>query len=139
MVTERLRAGDTIRFVARGRSMWPFVLDGDVLVIGPHRDGLRCGDVVWLEGGPVHRIIAITPGPRYWIRGDALWRPDGGFTGDAFLGRVREIRRRGRAVPVRASILTVGVATALGALRTATHLGRPRAAKTWHCSPHRSP
>jgi hypothetical protein len=124
MATERLRAGDTVRFIARGRSMWPFVLDGDVLVIAPHRGGLRCGDVVWRESGPVHRIIAITPGPRYWVRGDALWRPDGGFTGDDFLGRVREIRRRGRSIPVRASVLTVGAATALGLLRLATHIGR---------------
>ena len=35
MAVERLQAGERVRFIARGRSMWPFILDGDLLVIGP--------------------------------------------------------------------------------------------------------
>ena len=114
MAVEVLQAGHPVRFVARGRSMWPFVLDGDVLTVTPIDGALRCGDLVWIEGGPVHRVMAITSGPRYWVRGDALLRPDGGYRAEELLGRVHEIRRGGRPVPLRSSITTVGVATLLG-------------------------
>ncbi len=124
MAIERLKAGDTVRFIARGRSMWPFVLDGDLLVIGPIDGQLSCGDLVWAEGGPVHRVMAITAGPRYWLRGDALLRPDGAFRRDELLGRVREIRRRGRSIPLRASLGTVGAATFLGLARLVGQIAR---------------
>lgn len=124
MAVERLHAGERVRFIARGRSMWPFVLDGDLLVIGPITGALRCGDLVWAQDGPVHRVIAITPGPRYWLRGDALLRPDGAFHRDQLLGRVHEIRRRGRSVPLRASMGTVGTATLLGLARLAGQITR---------------
>ena len=124
MAVERLLAGESVRFIARGRSMWPFVLDGDLLVIRPIKGALRSGDLVWAEDGPVHRVIAITPGPRYWLRGDALLKPDGAFRRDQLLGRVEEIRRKGRSVPLRARVGTVGVATILGLARLAGQITR---------------
>ena len=124
MAVERLQAGEQVRFIARGRSMGPFILDGDLLVIGPINGALRCGDLVWAEAGPVHRVIAITPGPRYWLRGDALLKPDGAFRRDQLLGRVREIRRRGRSIPLRASMGIVGTATLLGLARLAGQIAR---------------
>ena len=61
---ELLARGQAVQFVARGQSMWPFIMDGDTVRVEPLVHPPRIGDVVLLERtetGPLHRIVA---GPR---------------------------------------------------------------------------
>lgn len=64
LARELLLGGCMIRFSARGVSMRPFILDGDVLTIVPARIcDIRVGDVVLHEqkGGAIvaHRVVAV--------------------------------------------------------------------------------
>ena len=58
-----LGSGQAVRFVARGRSMRPFVRDGDVLTIEPVAKACpRRGDIVFYatpDGAAAHRLLAI--------------------------------------------------------------------------------
>lgn len=94
-----LRQGGRLRIKARGGSMMPFVLDGDVaLVTAAEGHELRVGDVICYETSPgrlfLHRVIART-GDRLVARGDAL--PVGEHVPLArLLGRVVAVERQGR-------------------------------------------
>ena len=77
LAAEFLGRGIGVRFTARGSSMWPFIHDGDVLVVEPAAgETLRVGDVVlYRAGGGVmaHRLVgrtAIDEQPVLIIRGD---------------------------------------------------------------------
>lgn len=99
LAARSLRLGTTLRVRARGGSMLPFLLDGDVLVVRPAAAAeVRTGDVICYEppsgGLCLHRVIAR--GERGFVtRGDALTYvevvPDA-----ALLGVVTARERRGR-------------------------------------------
>ncbi len=100
---ELLGRGETIRFVARGGSMRPFIRDGDRVTVGPLRGPPRAGDVVLAPGGEfalLHRALWVVGG---WVlvKGDGMARPDGWFRQDALLGRLVSVERGGEAIPVR--------------------------------------
>ena len=95
-----LAAGHSLRFKARGRSMAPFVRDGDILTIAPASgQDLRAGDIAFYAatGGKVvaHRVLR-------------RWRQDGGLVlltrGDASAGygeRIGSGQVMGKAVTVQ--------------------------------------
>ncbi len=81
LAREQLARGVSVQLTARGGSMWPFLLPGDVLTLTPGRRA-RLGDVVLVEHpgvefGVVHRVVAALPG-RVLTKGDALPRTDDG-------------------------------------------------------------
>jgi hypothetical protein len=124
---EALRAGETVRFVARGTSMWPSVRDGATVEIVPCPvSALRIGDIGAYERGGqvvVHRVLATT-GASLSFAGDGLKRPDGVVAGEKVLGRARVIRqpdlharwpsRRHVAVMVRMALRGAAIAYVRG-------------------------
>ncbi len=100
LALELLGRGEQVCFTARGGSMRPFVLDGDVVTIRPDAAGVEVGAVVLAptdDFGVVHRVVR-RQGHRVLVKGDAMPRPDGWFDDAELLGRVVQIRREGRPV-----------------------------------------
>lgn len=95
--------GRRLRFQARGGSMGPFIVDGDVLEVAPLGKGrVRRGDVLLAEAGDgrwlAHRVIKIgrCDGERWFLlKGDACPAPDGWFDTERLLGRVLIVDRDG--------------------------------------------
>ncbi|MGB5218281.1 MAG: GNAT family N-acetyltransferase [Smithella sp.] len=88
----------SLRTMARGFSMRPFIRDKDILTIGPVKDKKNfLGDVVAFthpENGrmAIHRIIGHTD--KGWlIRGDNCLEPDGVVPEDKIIGRVSRVER----------------------------------------------
>ena len=126
---ELLSRGEALRFIARGQSMWPFVLDGDVVEILPRRKPVTVGDIVFVpnvEFGHVHRVIALDTEGRALVRGDALYEPDGWFSQNEISGVLGSVSRRGRSIRVRRGRRAVKIATVLGAARRVVHRIRHR-------------
>lgn len=102
----QLARGLSVQVVARGGSMWPFLLPGDVLTLAPP-GRLTPGLVVWVDGpgtafGVIHRVVACLPG-RVLTKGDALPRSDGWVSRERVRARVAAVRRgEARFVPLRA-------------------------------------
>lgn len=96
---ELLRRGAPLRIKARGGSMLPFILDGDVVLVGPagHSE-ILVGDVICYEISPgklfLHRVIK-RDGERFVTKGDALTFTDLISPGQV-LGKAVAIERRGR-------------------------------------------
>lgn len=105
LAREQLARGVSVQLTARGGSMWPFLLPGDVLTLTPGRRA-RLGDVVLVEQpgvdfGVVHRVVGVLPG-RVLTKGDALPRTDGWVGRDRVIARVTGVRRGGvRFTPMR--------------------------------------
>ena len=99
LASELLRRGEPLRIKARGGSMIPFILDGDMVLIGPAANSeILVGDVICYEISPgrlfLHRVIK-RDGERFVSKGDALDFTDVVFSGQV-LGRVVAIERHGR-------------------------------------------
>jgi signal peptidase I len=99
LAAQSLRLGTTLRVRARGGSMRPFLLDGDILVVRPAAAAeIRIGDVICYEppsgGLCLHRVVARQE-RGFVTRGDALTYvevvPDA-----ALLGLVTARERDGR-------------------------------------------
>jgi hypothetical protein len=94
-----LRQGGRLKIKARGGSMIPFVLDGDVTVVTAARgDEIEVGDVICYATLPgrlfLHRVIG-RDGDRFVAKGDALSFSE--LVPPAqLLGRVVAVERRGR-------------------------------------------
>ena len=120
LAMNRLRDGHAIRFVARGRSMWPTILDGDQVTIAPAYGSIESGHVVCIFQGAdilVHRVIDVRGDGRIKTRGDALPRADGWSSTDHVLGRLVGVRRRGRRVSFSQTPLAARIATMFGHCR----------------------
>ena len=113
MALELLSRGEDVTLRARGASMWPFLLDGDVVTLTPcGRRPPRMGEVVLLRQGDfglIHRVVAVVPAPgwpcqpRFAVKGDALPRLDGWFAPERLPARVARVRRGTETfVPLRA-------------------------------------
>lgn len=97
--------GDCIYLNARGRSMYPFIKDGDIIKIAPiKKRPIRMGDIVAVdkktEGDGwflVHRVVKILEdsGREFYLtKGDAhKGSPEGPFAIDIIAGRVAQIER----------------------------------------------
>jgi signal peptidase I len=99
LASELLRRAAPLRIKARGGSMLPFILDGDVVLVAPSgKSEILVGDVICYEKSPgrlfLHRVIK-RDGERFVTKGDALAFTDV-VIADQVLGRVVAIERRGR-------------------------------------------
>ena len=99
LASQLLRKGAPLRIKARGGSMIPFILDGDVVLVAPGGNSeIVVGDVICYEISPgrlfLHRVIK-RDGERFVIKGDALTFTDLISPGQV-LGKVVAIERRGR-------------------------------------------
>jgi hypothetical protein len=115
LMQEVLGRGLPFRFQARGWSMSPFVLDGDVITVAPllkTRPGLGAV-VAFVHPGTgdllVHRILGREE--TGWLtQGDNLAHsPDGLVPAANILGRVTEIQRQGRRVRLGLGIERYGI------------------------------
>lgn len=101
---ELLRRGHCVRFEARGSSMQPEILHGDIVTVEPVEGPLADRDIVLClsrNGNPLlHRIIRsrLDPAgqPSYLLRGDARVSVDGWTNAERILGRMVAVERRGR-------------------------------------------
>jgi hypothetical protein len=96
-----LEKGKPFRFEARGESMHPAIMDGDVVTVSPvSAGGPRTGDVVAFVhpatgGVRVHRVVRVRDG-RYILKGDNALGADGSLTPAMILGQVVRLERGGR-------------------------------------------
>jgi signal peptidase I len=105
LCAEILSRGASVRFKARGFSMKPFIMDGDLILVVPIPAAqLRRGDVVLYSGEAgalrAHRIISLTgrgDNKVFGIRGDSSAGPLEQVTSDRVLGRVILAAQRGRS------------------------------------------
>ncbi len=124
MAYELLERGEGLRFTARGHSMWPYILDGDVVEIRPRESALHVGEVVFVpnqEFGQLHRVVDIDDCGRALVRGDALPAPDGWFDPNKIMGVLGEVSRKGQAVHVRRGRNAVRIARILSTFRRFVH------------------
>jgi phage repressor protein C with HTH and peptisase S24 domain len=94
LIEQILDAGEAVRFVVNGDSMYPAVRDGDAVVIERAAD-VRRGDIVLARlsrGLTVHRLVRIRDG-MYIMRGDNLDADDEPIS--TLMGRVKTIERNG--------------------------------------------
>jgi len=95
--------GASLRFLARGISMSPFIKDGDIITVAPaHQSPVSLGDIVAFihpeNGKPVvHRIVEIS-GSSFVIRGDNLQKADGLIPDSNILGIVTKVERNSRNI-----------------------------------------
>lgn len=126
LARELLARGHPVRYVARGCSMWPGILDGDRLTLIPAVGAVRVGDVMFLpteDFGLSHRVVARV-GRTLCLKGDGCVRPDGWFPAEAFVARVVHIERDGRAVPVRTGLAPAAAAWLQTAVRGAARVAQ---------------
>lgn len=98
-------AGISFRFKALGQSMYPTILNGEMLHVEPLADRhLKSGDIVLFKSSgkfKVHRIVRIVRN-QFVTRGDASLDSDGVLRRVQILGRVtaKECSETGRHVPL---------------------------------------
>ena len=104
LAVEALRNGQTLRYIAHGDSMRPFVMNGDRLTIQPIETAPQIGDVLLCALPPfgvVHRVVAMDAvNQRYLIQGDASQIADGWFERRDILGKLVHIDRQGQSIPL---------------------------------------
>jgi hypothetical protein len=98
MIIELLRSGESVRFRARGSSMWPSIPSGSQIEVQPCAVAeLEVGQIAAFERAGrvvVHRVESISAeGVRF--AGDSLERGDGVIASERVLGRARVLERRG--------------------------------------------
>lgn len=97
IILELLRSGETVRFQARGHSMWPSIPSHSRIEVRPSEAAeLRVGQIAAFERQGcvvVHRVRAVSA-ERIEFAGDALKHGDGFVARDAVLGRAHVLRRR---------------------------------------------
>ena len=108
LVQEILAKGGVIRLLARGRSMEPFIADGDTIVVSPvDPSDLSVGMIVLYRSGPfaslAHRIVRMEPvtdgtGPVLVVRGDAPACRDERVSLGQVLGFVLALERNGQLI-----------------------------------------
>lgn len=126
VVTDLLRRGHSVRFRARGGSMYPTIREGEAMTVAPVEPAaIRRGDVILYRSGQgviAHRVAGVERGADgalvFVPRGDASTSLDEPVEKSALLGRVVAVERDGRALNpalrrARALAWTRGVAVRL--------------------------
>jgi signal peptidase len=104
--TELLRSGQSIRFRAPGRSMYPTIKEDETITVQPVApSAIKMGDIILyrLEGVVIaHRVVRIERGEdggsRFIARGDASGVPDEPVEPAQVLGKVISVERGGRNI-----------------------------------------
>jgi signal peptidase len=107
-----LERGGVFRFRAHGSSMYPFIRDGDVVVVRPTDPAeLKTGDIVLYSFDSdrmvVHRIVGrrhADEGVIFLTRGDSLRQSDGWIRPSRVLGRVERLRRGRKNIWVKKGV-----------------------------------
>jgi hypothetical protein len=129
-MAELLSQGLTVRLVAAGHSMSPFIRSGDTLEVEPLASTVRFGDVVAvaIEGRLlVHRVVSFRGHPLR-IRGDVAPHDDPSVPPTGILGRVALVVRGERRVRFGLGLERIAVAWAsrMGVLRVLARLRERR-------------
>ena len=103
---ELLERGGRLRFQAHGRSMHPFIKNGDIIVVEPKNGrSVNAGDIIFYhrpDGSPtIHRLVKIHSGKDRTVlitKGDALGSVDPPVNSEQVLGRVIIIQGNGRTI-----------------------------------------
>jgi len=103
-----LREGRSVRFKARGRSMYPTIRDGEIITINPIAPSLlKAGDIILYDSGGsliAHRIARINQGDgnkvEFIVRSDTTGDCDETVALRQILGKVVCVRRQGRDIPL---------------------------------------
>lgn len=117
----QLAAGRPLRARAAGQSMWPFVREGEELVVWPIAGGPEVGDVVLVVlGGELvlHRVVRVRRGGGVVTKGDAELGVDPPIDAGDVLGRLAP-RRWDRLVACASAGSLGGLALWLGIARRA--------------------
>lgn len=96
-------SGHTLRFAVGGRSMFPFLRDGDIIQVAPSSiTGLRLGDIIFYRSGErllAHRVVGFvttSEGRCARARGDAFLQEDAPVAEAELIGRVESLSRQFR-------------------------------------------
>lgn len=102
--------GMPIRFRACGDSMYPAILNGDVITVVPvSTDEIVHGDILLYRDGDrvlAHRLIGISgygTATRFRLRGDSNAWCDAPIAPAQIVGRVDTVERDGRAIALHAT------------------------------------
>lgn len=98
-----LLSGKSVRFNAVGDSMFPFLHDGDLVLIEPVIvENLKIGDVIFYEDINnhflLHRVIrkgTLAGRPEFQIQADNNLKPGGWVTSDQIFGRLAQFFQNG--------------------------------------------
>jgi signal peptidase I len=101
MTQEILGRGNQLRFKAHGNSMFPFVRNGDCIIVKPETAGsVKVGDIILFRypGGTyiVHRVIKKNGQTSLLTRGDNMPGYDLPVPNECVLGKVTQIEGRGK-------------------------------------------
>lgn len=98
-----LERGNLMNMVVHGLSMYPFIRDGDRVIVKPFGDQLpQIGDIVAFQRPEndqliMHRVIE-KEGDRYTIKGDNVFTSDGSISRSKLIGQIISVTRTGRQV-----------------------------------------
>ena len=106
LASELLGGGNMLRFRAHGRSMHPFIKDGDILTISPiEPSSLKHGDIAFYrranEKLAAHRILSqkrIAEKNVFLIRGDGDIRAPEQIPADSIMGIVIKAEHNGTEI-----------------------------------------
>jgi signal peptidase I len=111
LVEHVVSTGLSIRFRACGDSMYPTILNGDLITVAPVApDDVVRGDILLYRDGDrvlAHRVIRIAARGheiRFQLRGDSNVRCDGPIAAAQIVGRVEAVERDGRAIALHATL-----------------------------------
>ena len=101
-----LGQGGSLQFKAHGYSMYPFIRNGDAVIVHPvDADALSVGDIVFYRNSlnrlVAHRIIGKSIFKNQIIlrtRGDAATKSDGWINTDQVLGRIVSVNRKDKVI-----------------------------------------
>ncbi len=98
-----IERGQRVKLTVNGRSMFPFIRDGDIVELAPAAETVvKPGSIVLAqlpdEHYPLHRIVSKLDDTSWLLRGDCRKDPDGPVTREDIIGIVTHIKRNGHRV-----------------------------------------
>lgn len=104
LAADALRRGGCLRLQVRGESMLPSVWPGDTVEIGDCQlEDVHPGEIVLALRGDrlfLHRFLAHRGQDGFLLRGDSMAAPDPVFPSTSFQGRLIQIVRARRTIPL---------------------------------------